>query len=82
MDECYDIHIVRSRLFYGCRVLLNVRTKFQPEVIVCQCGADGLAGDPMESLNLTPHALGKCIYTMLSWKLPLLLLGGGRMTFT
>ncbi|XP_052810380.1 histone deacetylase 8-like isoform X2 [Mya arenaria] len=59
-----------------CRILVKVKEQYQPDVVVCQCGADGLAGDPMESFNLTPFALGKCLYTLLSWKLPLLLLGG------
>ena len=60
-----------------CRILTHVREKFNPEAIVCQCGADGLAGDPMESFNLTPVALAKCVHLLLSWKLPTLLLGGG-----
>ncbi|XP_053397773.1 histone deacetylase 8-like [Mercenaria mercenaria] len=60
-----------------CRVLVKVKDKFDPEAVVCQCGADGLAGDPMESFNLTSLSLGKCVYTLLSWKLPVLLLGGG-----
>ncbi|XP_052245189.1 histone deacetylase 8-like isoform X3 [Dreissena polymorpha] len=60
-----------------CRVLLKVRDRFNPEAVVCQCGADGLTGDPNGAFNLTPNALGKCVYTLLSWKRPLLLLGGG-----
>jgi acetoin utilization deacetylase AcuC-like enzyme len=63
------------------RVLVKVKEKFDPEVVVCQCGADGLAGDPNESFNLTPLSLGKCVYTLKSWKLPILLLGGGKITF-
>lgn len=57
-----------------------MKEKFDPEAVVCQCGADGLAGDPNESFNLTPLSLGKCVYTLLSWKLPILLLGGGKLT--
>ncbi|XP_067674880.1 histone deacetylase 8-like [Haliotis asinina] len=59
------------------RVMTKVKEKFRPEAVVCQCGADGIAGDPMESFNLTPLGLGRCVYTLQSWKVPLLLLGGG-----
>ncbi|KAK3580273.1 hypothetical protein CHS0354_023511 [Potamilus streckersoni] len=60
-----------------CRILTHVKDRYKPEVVVCQCGADGIAGDPMESFNLTPVALMKCIYLLLSWNLPIMLLGGG-----
>lgn len=60
-----------------CRVIQKVHTMFKPEAVVCQCGADGLAGDPMDSFNLTPLSLGRCLYYMLDWGLPTLLLGGG-----
>ncbi|XP_021344195.1 histone deacetylase 8-like, partial [Mizuhopecten yessoensis] len=60
-----------------CRVIQKVRTVFRPEAIVCQCGADGLVGDPMDSFNLTPLSLGRCVYFLLDWALPTLLLGGG-----
>ncbi|XP_060065441.1 histone deacetylase 8-like [Ylistrum balloti] len=60
-----------------CRVIQKVRSMFKPEAVVCQCGADGLAGDPMDSFNLTPRSLGRCVYFILDWSLPTLLLGGG-----
>ncbi|KAL8559497.1 hypothetical protein ACOMHN_037161 [Nucella lapillus] len=50
---------------------------FTPEAVVCQCGADGLAGDPMATFNLTPSALRHCVHFLRMRKLPLLLLGGG-----
>lgn len=59
------------------RVLNKVNDHYKPDVIICQCGADGVAGDPMESFNLTPLSLGRCVQLMLSWKLPVMLLGGG-----
>ena len=62
------------------RVLNKVNEQYKPGVVVCQCGADGLAGDPMESFNLTSLSLGRCVQLMLSWKLPILLLGGGEIT--
>uniref|UniRef100_T1JJ77 Histone deacetylase n=1 Tax=Strigamia maritima TaxID=126957 RepID=T1JJ77_STRMM len=62
------------------KVMTLVRRKFEPDAIVCQCGVDGLAGDPMEAFNLTPVALGNCIRYLLNWKLPILFLGRRVMT--
>ncbi|XP_054753369.2 histone deacetylase 8-like [Lytechinus pictus] len=59
------------------RVMEQVRVKFQPSVVVVQCGADTLSSDPMQSFNLTPLGVGQCVSRVLSWKLPTLLLGGG-----
>lgn len=61
------------------RVMTSVHESYAPKVIVCQCGADGLAGDPMSSFNLTLTAYRHCLYFLLQWKLPLLLLGGGGL---
>ena len=52
--------------------------KFRPHAIVCQCGADGLYGDPMDSFNLTPRSLCACVEQLQQLRLPLLLLGGGE----
>ena len=51
--------------------------RFRPEAIVCQCGADGLAGDPLGTFNLTPSAYTRCLTTLRDLQLPLLVLGGG-----
>ena len=56
-----------------------VKTRYAPNVLVCQCGADGLAADPMESFNLTPLAYSRCVQYLLAWNVPLLLVGGGRL---
>ena len=56
----------------------GIQDVFSADVVVCQCGADGLANDPMASYNLTPNALAHCVRKLQSWRLPLLLLGGGR----
>lgn len=60
-----------------CRVLHKAREVFSPQAVVCQCGADGLSGDPMDSFSLTPTAYGRCLQFMLQWALPTLVLGGG-----
>lgn len=60
-----------------CKIMVAVKQTFDPNAVVCQCGADGLVGDPMASFNLTPHCLVQCVEKLLEWNIPLLLLGGG-----
>lgn len=50
---------------------------WDPEMVVVQCGVDGLAADPMAVWNLSAAAYVKAIQRVLSWKKPTLLLGGG-----
>ena len=61
------------------RVLSDVKTTYSPQAVVCQCGADGLAGDPMQSFNLTAKALVDSVSYIHKWGLPLLLVGGGKV---
>ena len=58
-------------------VLPNLVEKYRPHAIVVQCGVDGLAHDPMDSFNLTGFSHVQAISIILSWKLPVLILGGG-----
>ena len=62
--------------------MAKVREAYCPQAVVCQCGADGLATDPMETFNLTSSGLVQCVQHLLTWNLPLLLLGGGRSTYS
>jgi acetoin utilization deacetylase AcuC-like enzyme len=50
---------------------------WQPEMVVVQCGVDGLAADPMAVWNLSAAAYVTAIQRVLGWKKPTLLLGGG-----
>ena len=59
------------------RIFQEVMKRFRPEAIVCQCGADGLANDPLGTFNLTPKAYARCTAVIQSYKLPTLYLGGG-----
>ncbi len=34
---------------------------FRPDAVVCQCGSDGLSGDPLGGFNLTPGSLVQCV---------------------
>uniref|UniRef100_A0A6P8I495 Histone deacetylase n=1 Tax=Actinia tenebrosa TaxID=6105 RepID=A0A6P8I495_ACTTE len=64
------------------RVMAKVQSKYKPDAIVCQCGVDTLAGDPMASFNLTQFGVGRCVKNLLSWGIPTLLLGGGGYDMT
>lgn len=63
------------------RIMAEVQDRFQPTAVVCQCGADCMAGDPLGAFNLTPAALCQCLQHLLSWNIPLLILGGGGYDF-
>ena len=56
----------------------EVKEAYEPSVVVCQCGADGLSEDPMASFNLTLEGIKRCVQQLIDWNLPLLLLGGGK----
>lgn len=64
-----------------CRIFDSVfhmvHQKINPDVIVLQCGVDGLAGDPHGGFNLTPQGLSHCVHTVVQSRQPVLLLGGG-----
>ncbi|KAI9559333.1 putative histone deacetylase 8-like [Daphnia sinensis] len=68
-DETF-IHVFQT-------VLREVMARFRPEAIVCQCGADGLANDPLGTFNLTPDAYARCAAVIQGYGLPSLYLGGG-----
>ena len=55
---------------------------YKPEVVVLQCGADAIVGDPLGGSNLIPDDLINCINFVLNYQLPCLLLGGGGYHFT
>ncbi|XP_022100459.1 histone deacetylase 8-like [Acanthaster planci] len=61
-----------------CRVVDQIKQCYRPSAVVVQCGADTLADDPMQSFNLTPAGLARCLHHVTTaWQLPALLLGGG-----
>ena len=77
LQHCIVLSSTIFTLNFLFRVVNEVNNYFQPDAIVCQCGVDGLAGDPMNSFNLTQCGLGACVHYILSLEKPLLLLGGG-----
>ena len=54
---------------------------YNPDALALQCGVDTVADDPMQSFNLTPVAVSKCVRHVLDWSLPTLLVGGGETNF-
>eukprot|EP00795_Rhopilema_esculentum_P017805 gene17806-9489_t len=59
----------------------KVKEVFDPDVVVCQCGADCLSGDPLGGFNLTNKGLTQSVKYIANWNLPLLILGGGGYNF-
>ena len=62
-------------------VVNKIHQCYCPDVLVIQCGADCLAGDPLGTFNVTLNGIGECVQEVLQWGLPTLLLGGGRYGF-
>ncbi len=54
--------------------------KYKPGAIVLQLGADSLAYDVLGRLNLTVKGHGGTVKKMMSYDVPLMLLGGGGYT--
>eukprot|EP00742_Colponemidia_sp_Colp-10_P013261 GILJ01014972.1.p1 GENE.GILJ01014972.1~~GILJ01014972.1.p1 ORF type:complete len:393 (+),score=39.86 GILJ01014972.1:45-1181(+) len=59
------------------RIITAVKTVYRPDVCVLQLGADGLANDPLGKFNFTSNGLMHCLNSVLSWHIPILMLGGG-----
>lgn len=58
----------------------RTRAAFDPDYVVVQCGADGLAGDPYAILNWSlggEGSMGWCLEKVVAWPGRKLLLGGG-----
>ena len=58
----------------------EIMTKFAPGAVVLQCGADSLAGDRLGLFNLTLRGHADCVNFVKSFKVPLMILGGGGYT--
>jgi len=58
-------------------VVLPLAARLQPEAIVLQGGADGLADDPMSGLGLSNRALWRVVSSLMGRAPRLLVLGGG-----
>ena len=58
----------------------KILDRFQPSVVVLQCGADSLSGDRLGQYNLSMDGHADCVRFFRKTGLPLMLLGGGGYT--
>lgn len=58
----------------------SVVARFQPDVVVLQCGADSLSGDRVGVFNLSTVGHSFCVDFVQKLNLPLLVVGGGGYT--
>uniref|UniRef100_A0A3P9A321 Histone deacetylase n=1 Tax=Esox lucius TaxID=8010 RepID=A0A3P9A321_ESOLU len=61
-------------------VIKQVVDFYQPTCIVLQCGADSLGCDRLGCFNLSIRGHGECVEFVKSFRIPLLVLGGGGYT--
>lgn len=61
-------------------VVTHIMRKFNPNVIVLQCGADSLGEDRLGCFNLSVQGHGECVKFIKSFNKKLLILGGGGYT--
>ena len=61
-------------------VVRQIMERYQPSVVVLQCGSDSLSGDKLGCFNLSMHGHASCVEFVKSFGLPLLLVGGGGYT--
>ncbi|KJE93626.1 histone deacetylase 8 [Capsaspora owczarzaki ATCC 30864] len=67
-----------SQLAHIVQALVELaHERFQPNVIVLQCGVDTLVTDPYAAFNVTPVGVEQAVQSVLACKLPTLVLGGG-----
>jgi len=59
------------------QVASPIQKAYDPDIVVIQCGCDGLAMDPLGGLNLSVNGLVDCVAMALDWNVKSLLLGGG-----
>ncbi|GLD61862.1 histone deacetylase 3 isoform X2 [Lates japonicus] len=65
----------------SCVIIKRVVDFYQPTCIVLQqCGADSLGCDRLGCFNLSIRGHGECVELVKSFKIPLLVLGGGGYT--
>jgi acetoin utilization protein AcuC len=58
-------------------IALPLAGAFNPDVMVLQLGADGLAGDPLAHLCLTNNVYADIIHQLLNFNKPIVATGGG-----
>lgn len=67
----------QSYTIFFKEIFQEINSIFKPDIIVCQCGADMLNGDPLGDFNLTEACLSDCLQIITAVNVPMLVLGGG-----
>lgn len=63
-----------------CPIIDKIMERYQPEVIVLQCGADSLIGDRLGCFSLSIRGHAAAVAHVRNYRLPLMILGGGGYT--
>eukprot|EP01017_Pseudomicrothorax_dubius_P045807 TRINITY_DN7980_c0_g1_i3.p1 TRINITY_DN7980_c0_g1~~TRINITY_DN7980_c0_g1_i3.p1 ORF type:complete len:325 (+),score=58.00 TRINITY_DN7980_c0_g1_i3:125-1099(+) len=61
-------------------IMSEIMTRYRPDAIVMQCGADSISGDKLGCFNLSIKGHGECVNYMKSFGIPMMVLGGGGYT--
>ena len=61
-------------------IMAKVMEMYQPDAVVFQSGADSLTGDRLGCFNLSIRGHAECLKYMMTFNVPLLVLGGGGYT--
>jgi histone deacetylase 1/2 len=73
MDDANYLYIFK-------KITTIVMNSYRPDVVVLQSGADSLSKDRIGNFELTIRAYGECIKHMMSFNIPMVILGGGGYT--
>lgn len=75
-------HKISGEGFYALfnTAFSRIVASFDPDVIVCVCGADVLSTDPHAAFNVGSDYYSKCISDIFETKIPTVFLGGGNNT--
>lgn len=58
----------------------EVMAKYKPGAVILQLGADSISNDLLGRFNLSMKGHGHCVKKMMSYGVPLMMLGGGGYT--
>jgi acetoin utilization protein AcuC len=63
------------------KIVPSLVSAYNPDIVVVEIGMDILSVDPLTHLCMTNNAIADILMTILSWKKPILAVGGGGYSF-